>query len=165
VHGQAEARIDADAHVAKYQLTVARRAHPDRGLVPDSLSQRIFGRHVNVSQGTNHALVDADASGRPFQSDARRAVKITGLADRRVNAELELFGHGDFHLRVLADRAKDADAIDPALGADQGHLFLAGKLAGLGEVALTGELMPRAEQRLDVFLLAAAGPSATASHG
>ena len=45
-----------------------------------------------------------------------------------------------------------AHALDAALRPDDGELFLAGKLAGLREVGVVGELMALAEQRLDVFL-------------
>ena len=64
--------------------------------------------------------------------------EIAGLADGRMDAELELLGHRDLHLRGLADRPQHAHAFDPAFRSDDGDLFLAGKLAGLGEVALRG---------------------------
>ena len=52
----------------------------------------------------------------------------------------------------LARRPEHAHALDAALRPDDGELLLAGKLAGLREVGVLGELMPRAEQRLDVLL-------------
>ena len=53
------------------------------------------------------------------------------------------------YLRVGPEHA---DALDAALRPDDGELFLAGILAGLREVGVFGQLMARAEQRLDVLL-------------
>ena len=69
-----------------------------------------------------------------------------------MNAQLELLGHRDLDLRVFARRPKDADALDATFRSDNRQLLLAGVLAGLREVGVFGELMPLAEQRLDVFL-------------
>ena len=68
------------------------------------------------------------------------------------DAELELLGHRDLDLRVLARRPEHAHALDAALRPDDGELLLAGVLAGLRKVGVLGELMALAEQRLDVFL-------------
>ena len=70
----------------------------------------------------------------------------------RMHAELELLGHRDLDLRVFARRPEHAHALDPALRPDDGELLLAGILAGLREVGVLRELMPLAEQRLDVLL-------------
>ena len=69
-----------------------------------------------------------------------------------MDADFELFGHGNLDLRVFARRAKDADAFDPAFRTDDRKLFFAGVLAGLGKVGMFGELMAFAEQRFDVLL-------------
>ena len=96
--------------------------------------------------------VERDAAGRAFERAAGRVLEVAGLADGRMDAELELLGHRDLHLRGLARRPQHAHAFDAALRPDDGELFLAGKLAGLREVALRGELVARAEERLDVLL-------------
>ena len=83
-------------------------------------------------------LFERDTAGRAFQRAAGRALQVAGLADRRVDAELELLGHRDLDLRRLARRAEHAHAFDAALGADDGELLLAGELAGLREIALPG---------------------------
>ena len=98
------------------------------------------------------AAVERDAAGRAFERAAGRVPEVAGLADGRVDAELELLGHRDLHLRGLARRTQHAHAFDPALRPDDGELFLAGELAGLGEVALAGELVALTEERLDMFL-------------
>ena len=69
-----------------------------------------------------------------------------------MHAELELLGHRDLDLRIFARRPKDADALDAAFRSDDRELLLAGILAGLRKVGVFRELMPLAEQRLDVFL-------------
>jgi hypothetical protein len=87
-----------------------------------------------------------------FEGDARGAGKIAGLADRRLDAELELLGHGDLDLGFLARRAEHADVGDAPLGADQMDLLGAGELAGLGQFVFRRQLMAGAEQRFDIGL-------------
>ena len=66
-----------------------------------------------------------------LQGDAGRVLQVAGLADGRVDAELELLGHGDFNLRGFAGRSENAHPFDSTSGADERHLLLAGVLAGL----------------------------------
>jgi hypothetical protein len=66
-----------------------------------------------------------------FEGHAGRACKVAGLADRRLDAELELLGHRDLDLGFLARRTEHADVGDAPLGADQMDLLGAGELAGL----------------------------------
>ena len=87
-----------------------------------------------------------------FERAAGRVGDVAALADRRMHAELELLGHRDLDLRVFPRRPEHAHAFDAAFRPDDGELFLAGILAGLRKVGVFGELMPLAEQRLDVFL-------------
>ena len=105
-----------------------------------------------MAQRADDALVERDAAGRAFERAAGRALQVAGLADGRVDAELELLGHGNLHLGGFARRSQHAHALDAALGPDDRELFLAGVLAGLREVAVPGQLMAWAEQRLDVLL-------------
>ena len=49
-------------------------------------------------------------------------------------------------------QSEHAHALHAALGADNGNLLLAGELTGLRKVGLVRELVPLAEQRLDVLL-------------
>jgi hypothetical protein len=78
--------------------------------------------------------------------------KVAGLADRRLDADLELLGHGDLDLGFLARRAEHADVGDAPLGADQVDLLGAGELAGLRQFVFRRQLVAGAEQRFDVGL-------------
>ena len=73
---------------------------------------------------------------RAFERDARRVGEVARFADRRLDAELELLGHGDLDLGFLARRAEHAHILDLALGTDQMHFFGAGELAGLRQFML-----------------------------
>ena len=107
---------------------------------------------MNVPQGANDSAVDLDAAGRAFERATGRVRDVAAFADGRMNAELELLGHGDLDLRVFARGPKHADALDAAFRPDNRQLFLAGILARLRKVGMLGELMSLAEQRLDMFL-------------
>src|SRR5204863_1014100 len=81
-----------------------------------------------------------------------RVRNVTALADGRLDADLELLGHGNFDLRVFPRGAEHAHAFDLALGPDNRQLLLARILAGLRQVRVLRELMSFAEQRLHMFL-------------
>src|SRR5215510_6364604 len=110
VHGQGVARIDAHQHVAENQFAIAGNAHAHGGLVAHAVAKCVLGRHVNVAQGANHAAVHLHAAGRTFERATGTVRNVTALTNGRVHAELELFGHRNFDLRVFARRAKDAHA-------------------------------------------------------
>ena len=152
VHGEREARVHAHQHVAEDQFAVAGDAHAHERLVAHAVAERVRGRHVDVAQRADDAAVQLHAAGRAFERAAGRVRDVAALADGRMHAELELLGHGDLDLGVLARRPEHAHALDAALRPDDGELLLAGKLAGLREVGVLRELVARAEQRLDVLL-------------
>ncbi len=60
----------------------------------------------------------------PLERDGRRASRVTRLADRRIDAELELVGARDLHLTALAQRSEHAHALEAAAGPDHGHALL-----------------------------------------
>src|SRR5262249_20123821 len=100
----------------------------------------------------DHSFVDLHAASGTFQSAARRVGNIAAFTDRRSNTELELFGHRDFDLRVLARRTEDPDAFDIPFRSDDRELFLASVLPRLREIRVFGQLMTFAEQCFDVLL-------------
>ena len=124
-------------HVAEDQFAVAGDAHAHDRFVAHAVAERVLGRHVDVAQGADDAAVQLHAAGRAFERAAGRVRDVAALADRRMNAELELFGHRDLDLRELARRAEHADAFDAALRPDDGELLLAGILAGLRKVGVS----------------------------
>ena len=69
-----------------------------------------------------------------------------------MHPELVLLGHRNLDLRVFARRPEHSDAFDAALGADDGELFLAGVLPRLRKISVPGQLVPLAEERLDMLL-------------
>ena len=78
----------------------------------------------------------AGAAGRAFEGDAGRVGEVAGLPDGRLDAHLELFGHGDLDLVFLTRRPQDADVGDAALWGRPDGPFGAGELAGLGQFVL-----------------------------
>jgi hypothetical protein len=92
------------------------------------------------------------AASRAFERNAGRIGEIAGLANRRLHAELELLGHGDLDLGLLAGRTEHAHIGDAPLGPDQIHLFGAGELARLGQLVLRRQLVAWAEQLVHIGL-------------
>jgi hypothetical protein len=107
---------------------------------------------VNVAQRADDASVERDTPGRAFEGAAGRVLDVAALADGRVHAELELFGHRDLDLRDLAGRPEHAHALDAPLRAGDRELLLARILAGLRQVGVLRQVTPLAEQHLDVLL-------------
>src|SRR4029453_16444243 len=81
-----------------------------------------------------------------------RVGDVAALTHRRGDAPPELLGSFDFDFWVLGGRAKHSNALNATLRSDNRELLLAGKLPGLREVGVPDELVPLAEQRLDVLL-------------
>src|SRR5271157_261303 len=106
---------------------------------------------MDMAQCADHALGDGDGAGRSLYGDAGRVFQVARFADGRVDAELELLGHGDFHLRLLAHGPEHAHALHASLGADKVYRFFARELARLGQLVLRRERAALAEQRLHVL--------------
>src|SRR5262249_53287309 len=112
VHREFEVWIDPNQDVAENQFAVASHADAHERFVAHAVTQRVLRRHVNVTQRANHSLIDLHTASGTFQSATRRIFNIAALANRRMNAELELFGHRNLDLSVFARRAENANAID-----------------------------------------------------
>ena len=109
-------------------------------------------RENQAALDQHNAAFDDRAAERAFQRDAGGAGKVPGLADWRLDAELELLGHGDLDLSLLARRAEDPNFGNATLGTDQMNLLFAGELAWLGEFMHWRQLVAGAEQLFDISL-------------
>src|SRR5690242_18353317 len=85
-------------------------------------------------------------TGRAFKRATGSVRDIATLANRRMDAELELLGHRDLNLRIFARGTENPDALDSTFWSDDGQLFLAGVLAGLGEIGVFRELVAWTEE-------------------
>ncbi len=93
--------------------------------------QGIFWRHVNVTKRADYPHADAYCAFWSLNSYARAVFNIAGLADRGLDAKLELFGHGDFYLSLFARGAEHSHPVHLASRSDQVQLLLAGILTRL----------------------------------
>src|SRR4029077_2514862 len=107
---------------------------------------------MNMPQRTNNSAVDRHAASWTFKNAAWSIRNVAAFTDRRMNAEFELLGHRDLHLRVFAHRSKDANAVNATFWSNNSKLLLTGILTGLRKIGVLGELMSLAEQCLDVLL-------------
>jgi hypothetical protein len=83
VHLEPVALRDAHHDVAEVEAAgVAVDHHLDRVLVRHAGARGVFGRHVDVALGADHALPQRVAAGRSLEHDARRVRDVTRAADR-----------------------------------------------------------------------------------
>src|SRR2546423_3933227 len=152
VHGEFKTRIYSHQHVSKNQFAVSRDTHPHERLIADSVTKRVLRAHVNMPQRANDAVINLDAAGGTLKRAAGRVRNIAAFTDRRMNAELELLGHRDLHLRIFPRGPKNADTLNTTFRSDDRELLLTCILPGLREIGVLGELMSFAEQSLDMLL-------------
>src|ERR1044071_8838938 len=107
---------------------------------------------MDMAERADDAAFQRHAPGRAFQRATRSVRDVAALANRRMNSELELLGHGTLDLGIFASRSQDPNALDSAFWSDDGKLFLAGVLARLRKVGLFRQLVTWTEERFDVFL-------------
>lgn len=86
-----------------------------------------------MAVGDHHALRHSQGAIGAAQGHARRALCIPAGTHRRFDADVAAVGLRQLDLSGTALRAKDADMLQFALGADDVQTFLAGKLAGLAQ--------------------------------
>src|SRR5205085_7828992 len=99
-----------------------------------------------MPESANDAAVDLHAAGRPFERATGSIGDVAALPDGWMHTQLELLGHCDLDLGIVPRRTEHANAFDPAFWSDDGELFLAGVLAGLGKIGVLRELMARSEE-------------------
>ena len=153
MHGQRELFAHADHHIAESQrAAVCFHLDGNHVLVLDAEFVGVGRRHMDVALRGDHALGHLDFTAGADQFARAGTGDITGLTDRRGNADGPGVRQGQLHLGCGTDRPENADALQGVLRSDDIHLLLAGKLSGLRQPALDGQLMAGAEQGFQVFL-------------
>src|SRR5678815_5669311 len=105
-----------------------------------------------MAQCANDAPIDVHGAGRTFQRTTGCVCDVAALTNWWMNTELELLGHRDLDLGVLARGAENTDALDLPLRPDNRQLLFAGVLTRLREIDMFGELMSFTEQCFNMFL-------------
>ena len=77
-----------------------------------------------MAQGADDSALDFDTAGGAFERTPGSVSDIAALANGRMHSEFELLGHGDFDLGILAGWAEYSHSFNPALGPNDGELFL-----------------------------------------
>ncbi len=152
MHGQAIVGVHAHQDVAKDQRALPLDADHAEVPVLEPQGQGVFGRNVNVADGTDHPLGEVQRALGSDQRDPRGACQVAGRPDRGANAQLELFGHRDLDLGAAALRAKDAHPLHAPPGADEVYRLFAGVLPRLREARAHGQFVPRPKEGIDVLL-------------
>ena len=109
--------------------------------------------HVDVTFGANDAFLQLDNTGGTYQDATRSAGDVAALADRRVDAEADGVGKGEFDLAVITRRAKDANVGEhAATRSDDHYRLLCCVEAVLVKVLHRRKRLPRTEEGFDMLI-------------
>ncbi len=109
-----------------------------------------FGGKVNVSLSSDDTFGESNGAAGTDEGARAGALDITGFANGSLYADGSCIGKGNFNLRIFSCRTENGH-FERALFALNGYFFLAGKLTGLAEHFLYGELMAGTEKNVNVF--------------
>jgi hypothetical protein len=125
----------------------------DKITVFDTVVFKIFRAHVDVSHGTNHALLEFDNAVGSHEHTAGGALDVTTDANREINAKRNAVGESEFDLRVAAAGAEHSNVgkHSPAR-TNHCHGFLCRVVAVLVEVFFGCQLRTWAKQDLHMLL-------------
>ena len=108
---------------------------------------------MEVALGDDEATRLFDTAGGADDLHREGTVELAGLAGGATrHAELVLITGEDLALGLRAGGPEDADTLEIALGAHDGHRLLAGELPGLHEVLGLGQAVALAEEGLEICL-------------
>ena len=151
MHRGGEIAAHAHDHVVKNQRPGGVQTHRDDFLVGQTEGGGFVRRQMNVALGGDDALRKRKLARGADQLHARGVRNVAALAHRGGDAQRARVGQRDLHLRRFPLGAENRYVADGVFGADDVHLFLAGKLAGLGQHFLHRQLVSLAEQRFNLF--------------
>ena len=149
MHGECIRRADSYDNVAENQrTTVGIDLNGNDLLVTKRILFGVFGGHVNVTLGDDHAVLEFNLTLRSDDLTACAALKVARLTHGSLDTDGACIACGKLNLRFGSYGTENGNGGETALRADNGNSFFTGILSRLGKILFLCKLIALTEQNV-----------------